>query len=142
MGLLCQQCLHHGEEGTHILRPGLAALAVDDGAVDMGDHLLDSCLQRDPHYLLEVLKIDAADGLQPEAVSGTGLGHCLILGAAGESPHGEEFDRAAAHVLEQGNGGIDGDDAVSLLRAEGAGEIFTIPGVPVGETRPLMRVSA
>jgi hypothetical protein len=77
VGLLCQQCLHHGEEGTHILRPGLATDTVDDGAVDVGDHLLDSCLQRDPHYLLEVLKIDAAGGLQPEAV-------CWSLTAAEE----------------------------------------------------------
>ena len=55
---------------------------------------------------------------------------------------GEELDRAAAHVLEQGNGGIDGDDAVSLLCAEGPVEIFTMPGGAGGETRPLTRVSA
>ncbi len=87
----------------------------------MGDHLLDPGIQRDSHYLLEVLQIDAAGGLQPEAVAGTGLGHRLILGAAGQPAHGEELDRAAAHILEQGDGGIDGDNPVRLPGAERAG---------------------
>ncbi|MNT26103.1 hypothetical protein D3C72_1616550 [compost metagenome] len=87
----------------------------------MGDHLLDPGLQRDADYLLEVVEIDAAGGFQPEAVTGTGLGHRLILVAAGQASHGEELDRAAAHVLEQGDGGVDGHNSVRLLGTEGAG---------------------
>ena len=90
---------------------------------------------------LEIVEIDAAGGLQPEAVTGARPGHRLILGAARQASHGEELDRTAAHVLEQGDGGVDGHNAVRLLAAQGTGGDLHHPRGAGGETRPFTRVS-
>ncbi len=87
----------------------------------MRDDLADTCVQGDLQDLLVVFQIDTAGRLQPEVVTGAGFRHRFVFVTALQATHWEVFDRAAAEILQQGNGGFHRDDAVRRLAAQRAG---------------------
>jgi hypothetical protein len=90
--------------------------------------------------LAKVLQIDTARRLQPEIITARTLPLPLVLFATFQAAHREVFNRAAAHVFQQGNRRFHRHNAVRRLLLSGPVEILTT-GVPVGETRPLTTVS-
>ncbi len=87
----------------------------------MRDHAFHAGRQCDLDDRLVVLQIDAAGRLQHKVMLGAGLGYVLVFVLALQAAHREIFDGAAAHVLQQGDGGFHRHDAVRRCGTQWAG---------------------